>query len=218
MKNKILFLFFFFFLLGCSSDIQKPEIITISPPAFSFLDIDPNNTDAEYISRMEKYNHIITICPIPIYIIEQKEILVEFWTEVQLKPSSNGLLGMYVYGGKVEPWPSEFIFININLSPEEIMATFFHEYGHYTHRKNKCEGCNGFNLITKEKHALLNELKMGWEYKDSYILESSFRNIANYIISDYSIIYKLASLECTKEDIWKKTIKHLIESKKEKRE
>jgi len=191
-------------LIGSCSTPEVAKVV--SPPSeFSLLDnAHPDNGDA-YLSKMETYDTILKASPVPIYLLTSEE----FASELFLKISRNNILGLYFYGQTFEDYPSEFIFINNELTPEQIMVTYFHELGHYNHRKSKCIACVE-NPITREQHAIYNELKMGWEYDLPDVLESSVRTMAMYIVGKNSnISYRMATFEVMKTDLWKQTLAYL---------
>jgi len=121
---------------------------------------------------------------------------------------------MYLYGSPVENLPPEFIFINKALVPEQIIATYFHEVGHHYHMKERCEECLESHTL-RESHAIYNELKMGWEQELPHVLRSTVITMKIYITrKDADLVYKLASFEVMKTDLWEQTIEYLVLIKK----
>ena len=217
MRIKYLLFFIIFFISGCFSDYTPYIVDSLFPSSFSFIDIDPNNINQEYVLRMKRYDDIIKKCPIPIFVMSQKDLPIEFFNI-----KDKVLLGLYNNTFKLNKWPSNFIFLNKDLFATQIMAAFFHEYGHYLHDINNCicfsmdEGI--VSSILREKHALLNELEMAYKIKDFILLEESFKNIFAYVLSNNTrdIIYRIAALSAAEGEIWNKALKYLIELKKEK--
>ena len=198
--------------LSCQNVEDKPFIIF---PSYFLTDTaDPNTVSPDYMERMKKYDAILATSPVPVYIIDETEFITDIFLKIDSnypleKMSNINILGLYFYGKNVGKWPNEFIFINKRLNPDQIIVTYFHELGHYMHRKNGCKGCID-NPITRESHALYYELKMGWEYELPYALESSIRTMALYTVSkDSNITYKMAVFEVMKTSLWKQTLTFL---------
>ena len=190
-------------IVSCTTTtpIEKPYVDS----GYSLLDSSDPNSNNEYLARMERYDSILHDSPVPLYVISSEE----FAAEIFLKMSRKNILGLYFYGRQTDKYPQEFIFINSSLTPEQIMVTYFHEIAHYRHRINKCQGCFE-SPVTRESHALYNELKMGWEHDMPMVIESSVRMMALYAISDKSnITYKMATFEIMKTDLWRQTIEYL---------
>jgi len=218
VKFKILFVLLFISLLySCGT----PEpLLTILPPSYSFVeDTDPNTVSEEYLARIENYDRILRSSPIPVYVLSIEDFTNQIFLEVGSnftlgKISDINILGMYLYGSPVENLPPEFIFINKALIPEQIMATYFHEIGHHYHMKEGCKGCLESHTI-RESHAIHNELKMGWEQELPYVLRSTVITMKIYITrKDADLVYKLASFEVMKTDLFKQTVEYLTLIKK----
>lgn len=230
MKTKSFFLIvcLFVFLSSCFTPVPEPTIVTpieteeyYSVPYFSFEDIDPNNMDSSYRERMKKYDIIMGECPIPIYVITQKQFLLDYVMKIDFIMSKRHpdteFYGLYSFDVKVKGFPNEFIFINIDMAPEQILTTYFHEYGHYLHRKKNCVCFQINDIILKEKHALQNEFEMAWKYNLPEVMESSFRTMALFMLDDrMSMTYKIAIAELMKEKIWRKTLDYLIKIEAER--
>jgi len=209
----LIIIFLLYSLCSCSNTKIPPSFF--APKDSLSQSVDPNTVSSEYLARLEKYDKILALSPIPVYIISSEE----FATRIFLKMNSDAhfekirktnILGMYFYGSKLDDLPEEFIFINKSLTPEQIMVTYFHEIGHYYHRLNKCEGCLE-SSITRETHAIYNELKLGWEYDLPHVLESSIRTMAIYAThKDANMSYKMATFKVMETDLWKNTMSYLI--------
>jgi len=219
MKFKILLILLFISLLSSCSITTSPSSLTLAPPGYYLLDnADPEESN-EYLARMEKYDSILATSPIPIFIIDIEDFASEIFLKIGNrypleKMSRINILGMYFYGNPLQNYPHEFIFINKSLTPEQMIVTYFHEIGHYYHRINKCQECID-NPINREKHALYNELKMGWEYDVPLVLESSIRTMALYATDEKAnTSYKMATFEVMKTDLWKQTMAYLISLEK----
>jgi len=189
----------------------------LKPPVFSFLEIDPNNTDVNYTNRMTKYNDIIKKCPIPICIIDQKDLHSDFVKLTGLADKNIRLLGLYVCGNDIKGWPEEFIFINRNQSPEKILSTYFHEYTHYIHRDINCY-CWAFNeTLIQEAHALTNELRLAFDYKLPEVLKSSYASIWQCMIEPNTLrTYRIASLMVSEGIVFNIVRIHLRSSEEKK--
>lgn len=218
------------FLFSCTS-LQKPVHVPIfQPPAFSFVTVDANNTDKDYIERMEKYDLIMSKSPIPVYVMDvntfskyfpMKGIVIEIKPEDPNDPNSveildikvveYNILGMFLYNQKNKEWPRSFIFINNSLTPEQIIATYAHEIGHYKHKEKGCVCMSGLFPIMSEEHAFLNELEVGWEYDDPEMLETAVRIMGTYAVEKgTSSTYKLAVFNVMQTELFKKTMAYLI--------
>ena len=219
--KKYIAAFLIIFITSCANVHTVPEIAEpYKPPEFSFLDnVDPNMVDVEYVRRMKKYDRIIGESPIPVFVVSLNEFAAEIFLKIKIESEIKtvkevNILGMYFYGQSISGWPNEFIFVNKWLTPEQIMATYFHELGHYLHRDSECLGCM-LSPIVRESHALLNELEMGWEYDVPYVLESSIRTMAVYAIdADAEPTYKAATFEVMKTTTWRKVMDKLKELEK----
>ncbi len=231
MKSKLLIIFTLFslFLASCQSP-QKPPVQIFQPPAFSFVTIDPNRTDVEYVERMKRYDSIIAQSEIPVYVMDpnafHKHFPVSFVTIdiklsdpndpnsieiVEIKRVEYHLLGQFMYGQKKPEWPETFIFINNTLTPEEIITTYAHEIGHYEHKKTECLCMSGMFPIMAEEHAFLNELKLGWQYNDVTIMKTAVGMISNYALGeDRNSLYTIAALNVIKTELFKKTVTYLF--------
>jgi hypothetical protein len=216
-----LFLIAFVIFLGCSSQItSEVNCQTISPPPFSFLDKDPNNILFEHVERMKRYDEILKSSPVPVFVIEQKD-LPDIYNLVDANGKEKKYFGLYVPSCPIPQWPKTFIFLEKTASVEQIMTSFFHETQHHTCRLTEC-ACKGdeevfgpndtvITSILSEKHAILNEFHMGWKLKDSYLLNNSFLLTVGYITRSDSITYKAAGIGVTEEEIWNKTVNYLAD-------
>ncbi len=223
MKITHLFLFIFLIFAGCQSPTLDIAIKNVkTPPPFSFLEKTPQNKTFEHIARMRRYDKILESSPIPVFVISQEELPQNLFI---ISDRENKFYGIYVEKSPDDSWPSKFIFLNKNESANQIMTTYFHEYGHYKCEMSKCV-CYvdnmGFgkskilSIILKEKHAMINELEMSWEMSDTYLLSRSIITIANYALNNNSGLYQMAAIAATEEDIWKKIMNYLKEIKEEK--
>ncbi len=216
MRFKFFFVLIIALLTLCSCSNVKPSAIE-QPIPYSFIErVDPNSISEEYANRLRKYDKILDESPIPIFVIDIRELASKIFLKIGEGPvllkkvSDINILGMYFYGNAVDGFPEEFIFINKALTPEQIMVTYFHERGHHNHHTNKCKECAS-NPVKAEFHAFYNELEMGWKHDVPHVLESSVRTMAMYVVvEDTSIIYKMAVFEVMKTDLWKKTMPYLI--------
>lgn len=215
MKFKILIVLIIIFLLFSLCSCISTQFSS-SSSKYSLLEfIDPNTVSSEYLARIANYDRILASSPIPVFIISIEEFASKIFLkiktpELMFKISDINILGMYFHGKAVDGFPNEFIFINKALTPEQIMVTYFHEIGHYYHFKNKCEGCAA-DPIVGETHAIYNELKMGWEHELPHVLESAIRTMGIYAVrKDADIIYKMATFEVMKTNLWKQTMAYLI--------
>ena len=218
MKFKIFFISLLLIFTSCQNIEQSP---TPFFSEFSLMESADPESDNEYLERMERYDEILASSPIPVYIISETEFMEDIFMKADNnypleKISDVNILGSYFFGQTIKAWPDEFIFINKRLTPEQIMVTYFHEIGHYFHRKSGCQWCID-NPIIRESHAFYNELKMSWEYELPYVLESSVRTMALYAIDKKSnMTYKMAVFEVMKTDLWKQTMTFLKEQEEGK--
>ena len=221
MKLKLLSVLIIIILLCSCNTPQKftppttQQFTFQQPSSYSFLEgIDLDAISLEYMMRMKKYTAILKTSPIPVYIINTKDFATKIFLKMgnyplKKKIVDTNMLGMYFYGQELDGYPNQFIFINKNLTPEQILVTFFHEAGHYHHQEEKCKGC-ATNAITREFHAFYNELLMGWSYDTPHVLESSIRTMAMYVIGGgSSMIYKSAVFEVMGTDLWTQVMKYL---------
>lgn len=218
-KTQIIFaLLIILFLPSCISMQNSSSVKIIQPPHFSCVEKDPNNIDSE------RYDELLAESPIPVFIMPFWKFADTFMLSVELiqtktvteEEAKSGIqkiniLGMYITGHKVEEWPEEFIFINSALDPNQIMATYAHEHGHYLHRKHRCICSFGSDPVLRETHALIAELEFGWKYDLREVLKASVTNMGIYFVSENSnIIYKLATARVMKSEIWKRTLLYLM--------
>jgi len=221
MRIRILLTLLLIIILSSCSNVQPPSKQIIFPTDFSLLDSANPESEDSYLARMEKYDNILKASPIPIYLLSSEEFASEIFLKIGNrypleKISRVNIMGMYFHGQKFEKWPNEFIFINKNLTPEQVIVTYFHEVGHYYHRINKCQECID-NPIKREEHALYNELKMGWEHDAPKVLESSIRTMALYMTDKNSnISYRMATSEIMGTDLFRQTMKYLKEVEEKK--
>jgi hypothetical protein len=165
--------------------------------------IGPNNIPPAYIDILES-------SPIPIYIMDQNDLPVE----IKLKTLGK-LSGLYVINAKDETFPDEFIFINIDNSPETIVTTFFHEHQHYQCKKTNCR-CTRSNSfpkdeqivfsILREKHALEGELRRSMNLKDPDLVKNVILSISNYILYGKNCVYKMAAVCIYDKELWKEAV------------
>ncbi len=211
MFRRIIISFVIIFLFSsCDNSFLTDRI---PPPSrFYFCDINPNNSDVSYKERMNKYDVILGESPIPVYVMKISDFAPMFLSSVYFeKLSSNTILGGYFYGREGDGWPNDFIYINIDLSPELILGTYYHEIGHYYDRKNKCACLK--DPVLSEASALKNELEMAWEHNTPLVLKSSVYVIILYALGETeNITYRQASFLVMKEDIWRKSVKYLEEN------
>ncbi len=217
MRVKCLCLFVFltiFLTTICDAGLALIPLEVKSPPVFSFTEIDPNSIVLEYMARMERYDVIISSSPIPVFIMPQAALPNKFY------PQSKGIFGLYVDSHSNELWPEKFIFINSVYSAEQIITSYFHEIEHYVCSASNCICSNKdkvlmmddsiISAILREKHAMVNELTMSWEAKDSKLIAQSLTTISRYIISENpNLIYKMAAISATKDPIWDKSYDYL---------
>ncbi len=220
MKLKLISVLVIIILLCSCNTPQKftsttQQFTFQQPSSYSFLSgIDLDIISLEYMMRMKKYQAILKESPIPVYVISTKDFATKIFLKMgdyplEKKIVDTNILGMYFYGQELDGYPNQFIFINKDLTPEQILVTFFHEIGHYYHQKEKCEGC-ATNVITREAHAFYNELLMGWSYDTPHALESSIRTMAMYAIGGgSSMAYKSAVFEVMRTDLWTQVMKYL---------
>jgi len=204
-----------FLLISCSTSFKN---ISSNPPvlnSFSFLSIDPNNTDSDYLQRMKKYDNIIKDCPIPLCVIKQQELPKEILKSINKKYGDLVFCGLYYNKKSYDGFYSEFIFIDERCAPEHILSTYFHEYTHYLHEKNKCICFINKDICLGEEHALLGELELGVEHSDLYAISSSIAGIYLYILTEETpISYKIAALRVLKSDQFKKAKQLIAEYEK----
>ena len=215
IKCLCLFVFFAIFLTTiCNAGLAPIPLEEKTPPAFTFTEKDPNSIVLEYIARMERYDAIISSSPVPVFIMPQAALPNEFY------PQSKGLFGLYVDSHSNGLWPKRFIFINSIYSTEQILTSYFHEIKHYVCAASNCICSNKdkvlmmndsiVSAILREKHAMVNELTMSWEAKDSKLIAQSLTTIAKYIISENpNLIYKMAAISATEDPIWDKSYDYL---------
>ena len=223
MRIKCLCLFVFsvlFLITGCSDATLVPAIVEkLSPPSFSFLEIDPNNTDLEYVTRMQEYDMIIQSSSVPVFIINQDDLHEEFYTMNGVKKE---YFGLFIEGNNIiREWPKEFFFLRKSVSAEQIVTSYFHELQHYKCVITKCicsdknselaDNSSIISAILREKHAMVNELEMGWGFQDQLLVCQSVQNIISYIIvEDTNLVYKMAAISVTEEEIWNKSIDYFL--------
>jgi hypothetical protein len=132
--------------------------------------------------------------------------------------AGSNVVGQHVRGWPVDGWPSYFIFVATRPNPHEMMATYFHELGHYKCNMKKCWHCkvHGHKHIS-EHHALINELESAIEYNFPEVMEAIFIRYNNWL-SDYESYKKYqeygdAVLTIQDSDLWKKVKKYAKEHK-----
>ncbi len=193
--------------IGYNEEIVEAvsDITAKNPPPFSFLDCDPNNTSTEYVERMKEYDRVIKLCPIPIYVMDFKDLP----KELRSKNKPNKItIGKYCYDKHVIGWPSEFILLDKKLNPYSMMSTYFHEYQHYQCRLTKCE-CREW--ITKkvrrkaiERCAIRAELRISIYRNDPFILLEAIKVVEDFSnCDDKECSYKSASQSIMKSALWK---------------
>ncbi len=214
--------------ISCNKQLINPRdaIPQVIPPPFSFLDIDPNNTNLEYINRMKQYDKIIQSSPVPVFIIKKDNLPKYLIASLQLELIKK-LFGLYVINSTDFAWPKEFIFINRESSPESILSTYFHEYQHYQCQITSCYCVMTSSLpedeqiivrALREKHAIENELKVALEMKDDKLIKRVVLSITFFILYNEDCTYKMASLSVVKGKYWGKAIIFLLQLQKGKEE
>lgn len=166
--------------------------------------IVPNNIPPAYVD-------ILKSSLIPIFIMNQDDLSERIKTFIKLETLGK-ISGLYVTNTKDKIFPDEFIFINIDGSPETIVTTFFHEYQHYQCKITNCR-CSRSNSfpkdeqivfsILREKHAMENELRESLKLKDSRLIKNALLSISNYILYGNNCIYKMAAISIYDKKLWK---------------
>ncbi len=135
---------------GCNHlFFSSPKTDQKTPTPFSFVDNAPNNVNLKYLLRMSRYDKIIKSTSIPVFIMDQNELSYKLPDKLK----TTKLYGMFISNNFDPNWPKEFIFINKNTTPEQIITTYFHEYQHYKCIKYNCFCIN--NLVFKKMIKLL---------------------------------------------------------------
>ena len=158
---------------------------------------------------MKRYDAIIEASPLPVFIINQKDLPDKYCT---INGVRREYYGLYIRGFLDPVYPSEFFFLRKNTSPAQIITSFFHELRHYECYITKCLCSNTegefvtdnviVSTVLREKHGMINELEMAWEMKDTLLISSSMNSIATYILGeDVTPIYRAAAYAVSAGDI-----------------
>lgn len=199
-------------IVGCGSQAVKKT----TPPPFLLNELN--------IQRIEQYNAILNSSPIPVFLMDPNELPESLKVSIRINTLGK-LFGLYIRNNKEETLPNEFIFININYTPETVLITFFHEYQHYQCAKTNCY-CMGSEYLPKEeqiifsalreKHAMENELRQALKLKDYHLIQNAFISISNYILYSQECTYKLAAISVVGGGLWDEAAKIISKTEEEK--
>lgn len=208
VKN-LLFIIILLIIAGCNYPLVNSPINSLP-----LLTQDPNNISPAYIKKIEEYNNILATSLIPVFIMEQNDLPEDLRTDLKIDLIGE-LYGLHVINNQNSTLPDEFIFINIDNSPETIITTFFHEYQHYQCRKTKCY-CVRTNFlppdeqlvltILREKHAIEGALRRSLETKNTDLILNSFLSTTHFALYEVNCIYKMAAISVASGDLWKEVI------------
>ena len=149
---------------------------------------------------MKEYEKIISLCPIPIYVMEKKDLPKDIHPK---HTTSKEWLGIYYYNQKNPTLPSEFMFLLIRDNPYKIMSTYFHEYQHYQCRITKC-ACRKECRISREGCALRAELRTSIYRNDPFVLLEAIDCVENFSnCSHEDCVYKPAAQNVKKSELWR---------------
>ena len=208
MKIKhLLVLIFALFTLQLFLGCEREPIIGVAyktevnePPLFSFLDCDPNNTSTGYAERMKEYDRIIGLCPIPIYIMDQSDLPEHI---LPTDTESKKFKGIYYACNEDPTLPHEFIFLQKESNPYNMMSTYFHEYQHLQCRLTNCH-CRNECKISREGCALRAELRTSMYRNDPFILLEAIQTIENFSNCKHeNCVYKPAAQNIKTTELWK---------------
>lgn len=226
MKVKYLFVIILLLIFaGCSyHQLSKQELEVKSPPKFLFSIDDPNNLTPDILERINSYNTILSSYDIPIFIIKYEDLPEGLKKDVNLSTIGK-IYGLYITNTRDKTWPDKFIFINIDITPEEIITSIFHEYQHHLCNITQCY-CSAPNTfpkdeqmiftILKEKHAMENEFKESLRLEDPVLLLTCIRSVSNYILLGTNCTYKEASMSIYDGELWKEATDFLSNYQKGK--
>ncbi len=206
---KYLYLFILSFIissiifLGCDRESIVEVVYAIEvkgPPPFSFLDCDPNSTSTEYVKRMKEYDKIMSLCSIPIYVMDQSDLPEKM---LPTHTESKTFNGIYYSCNKDPSFPHEFIFLQKKSNPYDMMSTYFHEYQHLQCRLTKCH-CRNECKISREGCAMRAELRTSIYRNDPFILLEAIDGIEKFSnCSHKNCAYKSAAQNIKKSELWK---------------
>jgi hypothetical protein len=184
----------------------KPKVTSTDLPRFSFLEKITTDTSDEYIRKMEKYDRIIKKCPIPVIIIPRHDLPFEYRSHFGFD-----INGAYFYEDEaIENLPKEFIFINKDSSPENILSTYLHEYSHYDHHTKECLCFFLADHTLAEAHAIYNSLKYSLNYNLPDVADTIVLKIIGwYKDKETPIEYRVAALSVIQNDLFVDALRYL---------
>lgn len=223
--------FWVFLSIGCWEYKQKTAlkapIVKHSPDdkIYTLKLSNGYNTSACYAMTeklADRYLKHLNSCPIPLMVRTYEEYKDQYISKVVKKYdkynsvdefAGSNVVGQHVAGWPVKGWSSYFIFIAARPSPHALMATYFHEMGHYDCNTNKCPHCkaHGHKHVT-ELHAIINGLECAIEYDFPEVMEALFTRYGGWLSDadtyrDYQE-YGDAVLTIQKSDLWKTVKKY----------
>ncbi len=171
------------------------------------------------------YLNILESCPISLQIHTYDDYVKKYVTEAADKYemtvnefASKTASGQYVCGYKIEDWPNDFIFLKSRSNPHDLIATYFHELGHYKCNTYKCYHCEKHHMIDGgEHHAIMSELKLAMKFDFPKVMQSSFNKFERWLRSwkDYQRYQEYADAVLTLQSskLWKKVRKYAKKNK-----
>ena len=207
MKKLFALLLVIVLLSSCTTQYIAPQEpchnIKAYSPNYSIKITDPNLTSPDRLAS--RYNEILCSSPIPVYVMPLSNFVSGFVSKITMKnnlfddllsPSlifniepieiksppivQTTLMGLYFKGRKIENWPSEFIYINPSRGPHEVIASFFHEIGHYECVQKRCF-CISMNTEISEYHAMVSQIDKSIKNKTPLALFYSYLDFHVYL-------------------------------------
>ena len=223
--------FSLFFGIGCLEYKQKTatetSVVDATKQTYTLKLSNGYNTSAHYSMNedlADRYLKHLNSCPIPLMVRTYEEYKDQYISKVVKKYkkynsvdsfAASNVVGQHVGGFPVKGWPNYFIFIAARPNPHALMATYFHEMGHYKCNTGKCLHCKSDGKKSmSEHHAILNALESAIEYDFPEIMEALFVRYTGWF-SDYKEYkeYADAVLKMQESDLWK-TVKRYAKKHK----
>tara|TARA_Y100000310_G_scaffold345515_1_gene465861 strand:+ start:8908 stop:9621 length:714 start_codon:yes stop_codon:yes gene_type:complete len=207
----------FFFLLSCDSpqlyeSYPTPDQEILS--GYENYQFRGESTEA-FQNRLTTYNNILKTSPVPLFLLPAAEFQETYIKRAKLTHfAKKELAGLYVTNNKVRGWPEAFIYIKQELTPEEIISSFFHELGHHYCHMIKCScllklrGEEG--SVEAELHAMETEIREAIKLDRGEVLGISIVSLANHVHSkNEESIYKKAAIEMKDSKVFQDAIDYL---------
>ena len=120
------------------------------------------------------------------------------------------VVGMYVFEGRVEGFPDNFIFIANKLNTKTALIVLYHEKGHYSCRINKCDCIIYSNNLLSEIHAYKNSLKEAINSEsEEFVVENLLAIMGTAFYGSNSDHHTKAALNIINSPIWNECLKFL---------